>query len=75
MIVLLPYIIIITYSLKFSRTKIFVDFVVFEAPHENFILENFNKLANPMLQLIYTVGALQWCTEHTVNASKRVNNV
>ena len=37
----------IPYSLKFSRTKIFVDFVVFEAPTKILSLKISYKLANP----------------------------
>ena len=35
------------YNLKLSRTKIFVDFVVFEAPTKILSLKNLYKLANP----------------------------
>ena len=35
------------YSLKFSRTKIFVDFVVFEAPTKILSLKISYKLTNP----------------------------
>ena len=37
----------IPYSLKFLRTKIFVDFVVFEAPTKILSLKISYKLANP----------------------------
>ena len=37
----------IPYGLKFSRTKIFVDFVVFEAPTKILSLKISYKLSNP----------------------------
>ena len=52
----------IPYSLKLSGTKIFVGFVVFQAPTKILSLKISYKLANP--EAVYTS---RWRTEHTIN--------
>ena len=57
----------IPYILKFSRTKIFVDFVVFQAPTKILSLKISYKLANPTNLYRMRFAMVHLCTEHTVN--------
>ena len=63
----------VPYSLKFSRTKNFVDFVVFEAPRKILSLKISYKLANQRATNLYRTrfAMVHWTYSQRESASEQ----